>query len=232
VPSVPKTPYTPSDAVHTPYPFSLSAAASLLRSHGWKVVPNGQTTCAKAGTGPGACGAGIPAGTPFKFTWYYIPAAESPSIGLESESLASEAKQVGIDIELQTKTFNFLFSTYNDANPADSKYTNDWGVENFGGFTDDYYPTTFSIFNTGGDYNQGAYNSAMADALIDHSLFSSNPKAVTSEASFLTKDVPILFMPNSDYIYAVSKSVGGTASSWLALTQFSLLPQDWYLTKP
>jgi hypothetical protein len=38
-------------------------------------------------------------------------------------------------------------------------------------------------------------------------------------------------MPNSDYVFAVAKNVGGPASSFLALTQLSLLPQEWYLTK-
>ena len=61
---------------------------------------------------------------------------------LESEALASVAKQAaGINIELQTKTFNFLTSNYNNQNPAASKYTNDWGVNNYGGLFMDYYPT-------------------------------------------------------------------------------------------
>ncbi len=61
---------------------------------------------------------------------------------LESEALASEAKAAaGINIQLQTKTFNFLISNYNDANPAAAKYTNDWGVNNYGGLFTDFYPT-------------------------------------------------------------------------------------------
>jgi len=51
--------------------FSVSAAGSLLKSHGWNVVPGGSTTCAKPGTGPGECGAGIPAGTKLTFNVIY-----------------------------------------------------------------------------------------------------------------------------------------------------------------
>ncbi len=232
IPSVPPTPFTPANAVHTPYPFNPAAAVSLLKSHGWKVVPNGQTTCAKAGSGAGECGAGIPAGTPFKFTWFYVPPTQTPSSSLESEAFASEAKQAaGINIELRSKTVNFIVQNYNDADPSDAKYTNDWGVVNFGGFTGSYYPTQSTIFDTKGVYNTGGYSIPMADQLINDSLFSPNPKAVTNEASFLTSNPPALFLPQSDYIFAVSKKVGGSAASFLALTQQVEFPQYWYLTK-
>jgi peptide/nickel transport system substrate-binding protein len=232
VPSVPPTPYTPPDAVTGAYPYSPSAAVALLKAHGWTVKPNGQTVCGKAGSGPTACGAGIPAGTPFKFTWFYIPASETPSVGLESEAFASEAKEAaGINIQLESKQFNFIVSTYNDADPADAKYENDWGVENFGGYTDDIYPTQNSLFNTGGDYNQGGYSDPMADKLINASVFSTNPSAVTNEASYLTKSVPVLFMPNTDYVYAINNKVGGTANGFLGITQFALWPQYFYLNK-
>ena len=232
VPSVPPTPFTPNDAVHTPYPFNAAAAVSLLKSHGWKVVPNGQTTCVKAGSAAGECGAGIPAGTPFKFTWFYVPATQTPSSSLESEAFASEAKQqAGIDIQLESKTFNYLTANYNDADSADAKYDNAWGVVNFGGFSDDYYPTQSTIFDTKGVYNAGGYSIPEANTLINDSVFSSNPNAVKNEASFLTANPPGLFMPNADYIYAVSKKIGGTPASFLALTQQVEFPQYWYLTK-
>jgi peptide/nickel transport system substrate-binding protein len=232
VPSAPKTPYTPSDAVTAPYPYSISAAESLLKSHGWKVVPNGTDTCAKPGTGAGECGAGIPKGSPFSFTWFALPASETPSSSLESEAYESAAKQAGIKVTLEQKTFNFIVQTYNDADPSDKKYDNDWGVINFGGYTDDYYPTQNSLFNTQGSYNQGGYNSAEANKLINASVYSSNPNAVTNEASFLTKDVPALFMPNSDLIYAVSNKVhAASAGPFLALTQYTPFGQYFWLSK-
>ena len=50
-----------------PFPYSVSAAGNLLKSHGWNVVPGGISTCAKPGTGAGQCGAGMPAGTKLTF---------------------------------------------------------------------------------------------------------------------------------------------------------------------
>jgi peptide/nickel transport system substrate-binding protein len=232
VPSVPKTPYTPSNALTAPYPYSASTAVALLKSHGWKVVPNGQTTCAKPGTASNECGAGIPAGTPFKFTWYYTPASSSPSSGLESEAFASVAKQAaGVSIQLFSKTFNFLISNFNDADPSDAKNENTWGVSNYGGFSYDFFPTSDGIFNTGGVFNGGAYSDPTADKLIKRSVYGSDPNAVTNEAAYLTKDIPIFFMPNSDYVWAVSKKIGGASPSFLALTELIELPQFWYLTK-
>ena len=232
VPSEPATPFAPPDATNPPYPYNPAHAVALLKSHGWNVVPGGQTTCAKPGSGAGECGAGIPKGTPFKFVWVYIPASEAPVAPLTSEAFASEAKAAaGIDISLSVKTFNFAFANYNDATPAGAKYVNDWGVNDFGGFTDDFWPTTNSIFNTGGTYNQGAYDDATANKLIHNSVYGNSPSAVTSEASYIAKSVPALFMPNNDLLIAVNNKVGGPADSFLALTAYQDFPQYWYIKK-
>ena len=232
VPSQPSTQYTPSDSITPPYPYDPAKAVALLKANGWTVVPGGQSTCAKPGTAAGDCGAGIPKGTPFKFVWVYIPASEAPISPLTSEALASEAKAAaGINLTLVVKTFNFAFANYNDATPAGAKYVNDWGVDDFGGFTDDYWPTTNSIFNTGGTYNQGDYDSATANSLIHNSVYGSSPTAVTAEASYIAKNLPALFEPNQDLLIAVNNKVGGPADSFLALTAYQDFPQYWYIKK-
>ena len=142
VSSAPSSPYAPAAADNPPYPYNPAKSVATLKAHGWNVVPNGQTTCAKPGTSSSECGAGIPKGTPIKFVWGNVPEATATTGVLESEALASAAKQyAGINIQLVTKTFNFLAENYNDANPAAAKYTNDWGVNNYGGLFQDYYPT-------------------------------------------------------------------------------------------
>jgi peptide/nickel transport system substrate-binding protein len=230
VPSEPVSPYTPPDAINTPYPFSISTAKQIMTSHGWAIV-NGALTCETPGTAATQCGAGIPKGTPFAFTWFYVEASETPSSGLESESFASDAKQIGINVKLTAKTFNFLYANYDDANPADAKYTNDWGVNNFGGFTQDDYPTTNSIFNTTGSYNLGAYNDATANKLINASVFGSNPSAVKAEASYLTANLPALFEPNNDIIWAVAKTIGAVPDGFTSMTSQFEFPQYFYVDK-
>src|SRR6201996_2962058 len=205
IPSVPKTPYAPANATKAPYPYDPAKAVSILKAHGWHVVPNGTTTCAKPGTGAGECGAGIPAGTPISFTWDTLTAASGPFVPLTDEAVTSEAKQAaGINIQLSQKTFNYIASNYNDADPSVAKYTNDWAVENFSGYTDNPYPTQNSIFNTGGSFNSGAYSDPKMDQLIHASVFGSNPKAVTQEGSYEAEALPALFLPNYDLIWGVS----------------------------
>jgi len=232
-PSAPTSPYAPASATTATFPYDPSAGVTLLKSHGWKVVPNGQTTCAKAGTAADECGAGIPAGTPLSFTWANQPEQVSSVGALESEAFASEAKQAaGVNVQLLTKPFNFLIANYNDSNPAAVKYTNQWGVNNYGGLFMDYYPTQEGTWNTGGGFNTGAYSDPTANSLMTASVFGTNPDAVKTEAQFFAKSLPVLFMPDQDYLVAVnSTKVGGPPDGWTSMTQQQFFPQYWYLVK-
>jgi peptide/nickel transport system substrate-binding protein len=225
VPAVPATAYVPSNAATNPYPYSISDASQLLSSHGWKVVPNGTTTCVSPGSGPTNCGAGIPAGQKISIT---IPYTNDPPVaGQETTQLASAAKQVGINITPVSKTFNYIIDNY--ADPSAPQNDNKWQMENFGGFSEDIYPTTDEIFNTGGSFNQGGYSSKQADKLIHNSEFSSDPNAVQKEASYLTQNLPSIFTPNEDRIYAW-KGVSGPPDTFSDLTQFAFTPEFWYVT--
>jgi peptide/nickel transport system substrate-binding protein len=232
-PSAPTSPYAPSDAGTPPYPYDPATAVSMLKSHGWKVVPGGTTTCQKAGTASNECGAGIPAGTPISFVWANQPESVSSTGALESEAVSSEAKAAaGINIQLQTKTFNFLTANYNNANPAAAKYTNDWGVNNYGGLYTDYYPTASGVWNEGAGFNTGGFSDPQANSLINSSVHSGDVNAVKNEADYFRKNPPVFFMPDMDYLLAVnSKNVGGPSDGWTVLTQQQWYPQYWYQVK-
>ena len=224
VPAIPATAYVPSDAATNPYPYSIADAKNLLTQHGWHVVPNGTTTCENPGTAPNQCGAGIPKGQKISIT---IPYTNDPPVaGQETTQLASAAKQVGINITPVAKTFNYIIANY--ADPSAPQNNNKWQMENFGGFSTDIYPTTDLIFNTGGSYNQGGYSDPTADQLIKASEFSSDPNAVQKEASYLTKNLPAIFGPNEDRIYAW-KGVSGPPDAFSNLTQFGFTPEYWYV---
>ena len=233
VPSAPVSQYTPSSAIHPLYSYNPAAAVALLKQHGWKVVPNGTTTCQRPGTGANECGAGIPKGTPIKFTWWNQPEAVSSTGVLESEELASEAKAAaGINIELKTATFNFLTSNYDDQNPADAKYINDWGVNNYGGLYEDYYPTQEGVENPGAGFNFGDFNDPTANKLMQASVSSANPLAVKTEANYFAKALPVFYFPNPDFLLAVNtKKVGGQPDGFLAMTQQQWYPQYFYTLK-
>jgi peptide/nickel transport system substrate-binding protein len=233
VPKDPESPYTPSNAVTDPYPFSVSDAVTLLKSHGWNVVPGGTDTCAKPGTSATECGAGIPEGT--KLSWNLIYTTDPTVIGSQIEDLASEAKQAGITMNLSTSNFNFMVENYDDA--SSPKDINDWAMMDFGGFSISTYPTTFEIFNTGGGLNIGGYSNPTANKLIMASISSSNPNAVLQEASYITEQQPGLFQPDADDAFGTAglqvwkKNVSGPPASLEALTQSVWEPQFWFLTK-
>jgi peptide/nickel transport system substrate-binding protein len=233
VPSIPKSPFTPTNALTNPYPFNVSTAVSLLKSHGWTVVPGGTDSCAKPGTAANECGAGIPAGTKLSFNLIY---GTNPAVIAEQVTdLASQAKKAGITINLSSSNFNYMISNYND--PAAPKTINKWAMEDFGGETNSTYPTTYGVFNSSGSGNLGGYSSPTADSLITASISSSNPSAVTNEASYLTQNEPSLFQPNPDNAFGTaaivvwSKNISGNPISFENITQAYLTPEYWYLTK-
>jgi peptide/nickel transport system substrate-binding protein len=233
VPSVPKSPFSPANAAANPYPFSTADAASLLKANGWSVVPNGTDSCVKPGTGAGECGAGIPAGT--KLEWNVIYGTNPAVLGEQTQDWASEAKTVGITMNLATGNLNTMTQMYND--PASPSDDSKWAVEDFGAFTDNAYPTTLTLFNTTGTNNLGEYSDPQADKLIAASTTGSNVSAVTSELQYLIAQQPALFQPEPDSALGTAavvvwkKTVSGTPQSFEGLTQTIYNPEFWFLTQ-
>lgn len=228
VPAYPRSPYVPDDATVNPYPFSISEATRILRAHGWTVNPGGTTVCSRPGSGPDECGAGIPAGTPLAFNLIY--ASSPPLLGEESAALASDAKQAGIDIALESSSLSYMINHYsNSGSPGD---INRWAMQYFGSQSNNPYPTQYGFLNTGGSFQIGDYSNPTADRLIEASVTSSDPQAVKDEASFLSKDVPVLWLPNHDSIRAWKTTVSGDPASFENLTQYYVTPEFWYFTTP
>jgi len=227
VPSIPASPYTPANALTNPYPYNVSGAISNLKAHGWTVTPGGTDVCASAGTAANQCGAGIPAGT--KLSWNLVYDSTSQVTTEIVQDLSSDLRQAGVEANLQSSNFNTMIADYND--PAAPKNDNKWAMEDFGGFSIDDYPTMLGIFNTPAVFNIGGYSDPKADSLMNASVYSSNPTAVTNEASYLTAQQPSLFQPNEDRIAVWSNTLSGPPSSFQTLTQTYLTPELWYFTK-
>ena len=104
-------------------------------------------------------------------------------------------------------------------------------MEDFGDYTQVVYPTTITVFNTDGAYNIGGYSDPKADSLINASVTSANPEAVTAEAAYLTAQQPALFQPNPDVVVAWKKTLSGPQGSFANLTQYYLTPESWYFTR-
>jgi peptide/nickel transport system substrate-binding protein len=227
VPAVPKSPFAPANAQTNPYPYSISTASALLSAHGWKVVPNGTTTCKRAGGGSNECGAGIPVGT--ALTWNLVYTSQPAVTGAQCEAVASAARQIGITINLQAKTFNYIIGNLSD--PTNPDQDNNWAMQDYGGDTDLLYPTQEGVFNTTGSFNTGDYSNPTYDNLVNDSLYSTNPRAVLAEISYITEQQPGMFQPNQDLITAFKNTLAGPAASFEASSQYQYMPEYWYFTK-
>jgi len=223
----PQSPFLPANGKTVLYPFSISTATSLLKSNGWTINANGTDVCAKPGTGPGECGAGIPAGTKLAFNLIYN--AVSP-ITQEVEDLASNAKAAGINISLSASNFNFMIQNYID--PASPANIDKWAMEDFGGESFSTYPTSFGFLNTGGSGQIGDFSDPKADSLINASISSPNTAAVMDELSYLDTVLPVLWQPLRDHVYVWKTNISATTPKALEnLTQYDPTPEFWYTTK-
>ncbi|MEP7024233.1 MAG: ABC transporter substrate-binding protein, partial [Actinomycetota bacterium] len=229
IPSLPVSPYAPANALHNPYPYSVDTAVKILKAHGWTVNPGGTDVCANPGTGANQCGEGIAKGTKLAFNIIY---STSPAIiGQQITELTSQAKKAGINISLSTSNFNFMISNYDDAAPAGKKNVDKWAMMDFGGFSENIYPTTSEVFNTGGSFNIGGYSDPHADKLIELSTKGTNGDAVTNEVSYLTAQQPSLFQALPDGISVWKKTLSGDPKAFEETTQFQLPAEFMYFTK-
>ena len=139
---------------NNPYPYNPTQAATLLKDHGWKVVPNGTSTCETPGTASNECGAGIPAGAKLNFNLQYSSGTDAYTQIMTAEK-ASWAS-AGINVNLSQASSNTV--TANAVPCSGSSCT--WQMANWGAgwlFAPDFYPTGEEIFQTGAEGNSGSY---------------------------------------------------------------------------
>jgi peptide/nickel transport system substrate-binding protein len=188
---VPPKPGT-TDASGCVYKFDPAAAQQLLTSHGWKVTPDGQTTCQTAAL----CGAGITAGQPLTFT-VTSQTGFSATTKMFAE-IKSQMAKLGITLNIKEVPDSVAVTPACKPTAA----TCSWDMSFFGSQGSWYYPAFASgerLFATGAPVNLGSYSNPDADKLIDATQFSSDPGALTAYNDFLAKDLPVLWMPNPVY---------------------------------
>jgi peptide/nickel transport system substrate-binding protein len=226
VPNDPPNPYLDNYVKANPYPFSVSAARQLLTSHGWKVNPNGASTCTKAGTGASDCGAGVAAGAKLSFSLLYE--SGSTELTSEMEAMKSTFSDVGIDLNLSEAPFDTVISSSVPCQPTQASCS--WQLDNWGGgwsYSMDHFPNGDLIFGSGAGDNFGSYSSSTADSLItqtDH-----QPGTLDTDENYLAQNLPAIFMPKADYqLTEISTKLQGVTPQE---PTFNITPEDWYFTK-
>ena len=143
--------------------------------------------------------------------------------------LVSKAKQAGINITLQSSNFNYMISNYLD--PYAPANENKWAMQDFGGETNSTYPTTFSLFNTGGSNQVGNYSNPtgrQADQRLHHQQRPGRGQGrggvphhrSADRCSSPTTTTPGLGRPTSS---------ATKPEAWENLTQYYTTPEYWYL---
>ncbi|WP_326824644.1 ABC transporter substrate-binding protein [Streptosporangium sp. NBC_01756] len=219
------SPYASDTVATAPYPYDPNAARKLLEDHGWKVVPNGATTCERPGTGATECGAGIPQGQTIKFNLFHR--SEPQLHSAVSTAFASEARKLGMTITVAPKTFSFLIQNYNV--PAAPSKAGEWAMSTWGGFSTTPYPTMTGTFDSKGSGNVGAYDDPKTDELIQASVHGEDRQAVQAEIEHLRTDLPVLWLPNAHTIWAWKNTLSGPQDTFAALPTTVLTPEYWYL---
>ncbi|MEU9320220.1 ABC transporter substrate-binding protein [Streptomyces sp. NPDC048295] len=219
------SPYPPAFGNKAPYPYDPAAAKKLLTGHGWKVAPGGTTTCVRPGTGADECGAGIPRGQAIDFA---LASASTPAyVGARDIAFASEAKKLGIRITLDTKSLNYLYSNYGNSFAPANK--DKWAAQDYGPlYLAAGYPSSNTVFNTGGSFNLGGYRDAEGDKLINASTFGADSGALADEVTHLGEDLPVLYFPTPHTLVVWKDSLSGPPASFRSLLSFLYTPELWY----
>lgn len=221
--SYPPNPYLSSQGkAGDPFPYNPGKAKQLLSGNGWKVTPNGTTTC----TDPSKCGAGVKAGQGLSFT---LPYATGTSwIESEMTQLQSNASQLGIKITLEPKPFNQV-TALAAPNCKVAHTSCNWDMGNWGGgwtFVPDYYPSGETLFLSGSGANSGGFNSSQNDSLINATLTTNSMTPMDNWQDFLAKQVPVIWQPNG--VYELTEITNNLRGVIPQSTTLNLNPENWY----
>jgi peptide/nickel transport system substrate-binding protein len=208
-----------------PYPYNPSTAISLLKSHGWKVTPNGTSTCQN----PSLCGAGIAKGTPLSFTLIY-PSGTATTDTMNAAIQSSE-EQAGIKFNLKPTPFNTMVGEIGICTQASHPSSAcGWQLAEYG-YSPFFgpYPAGAGQYNTGGNGNEGGYSSATENNLIDQTEYGSSPSTFFQYEDFTARQLPMLWLPLNDQILIYKSKLAGVAP--LNPLDAGNNEQDWYYVK-
>ncbi|HEX6524315.1 MAG TPA: ABC transporter substrate-binding protein [Streptosporangiaceae bacterium] len=192
-----------------PYPYSPSSAISLLKAHGWKVVPGGVSTCQSPGTGPSQCGAGIAAGQQLQFQLAY--SSGRATTDEQNAAIQSSEEQAGIKLNLKPTPFNTLAGTTGECTAKSHSQNCGWQIVEFGYNPYLLYPADTGNFATGGPSNLGGYSDPQTDSLITTTLQGSNVQTFFQYEDYVARQLPWLWLPLRENLVVYKSSLGGFA---------------------
>jgi peptide/nickel transport system substrate-binding protein len=192
-----------------PYPYSPSSAVTLLKSHGWKVVPGGVSTCQSPGAGPSQCGAGIAAGQRLAFQLAY--SSGRATTDEQNAAIQSSEEQAGIGLSLKPEPFNTLIGATGVCTAKSHAQNCGWQLVEFGYNPYGLYPADTGNFATGGNGNYGGYSDPQADSLINATLQGSSTQAFYQYEDYVARQLPWLWVPLREGLEVYKSNLAGLA---------------------
>ena len=222
----PATDYlSPQGKAGDPFPYNVDKAKQLLTEHGWKINPNGESTCQDAAK----CGNGVKEGQGLQFNLPY--ATGTGWIEQMVTQLQSNASLVGIKINLQPKPFNQV-TALAAGNCKVAKIPCNWDLANWGfgwSFSPDYQPTGDELFQCGAVANSGGYCDKTNDSMIQQTLTNSALSVFYNWQDYLAPQLPVEYQPNAAYtLTEVANNLKGVLPQSPTL---SINPENWYFVK-
>jgi len=225
VPLVPSSEFLSTSQKVNPYPYDPSAAISLLRAHGWKIVTNGADVCVRPGTAASDCGAGITSGEKLSLSFEYSTGVQA--VTEEVAALQSSFSRAGIQLSLQGAPFSTIV-----ADDVPCTKSGCWQLNYYGqgwyfdpGYND---PDGSVLFDSTGVDNGGLYDNPEANSLISKLPSGGNPALYTYQ-EYVAKQLPMLWMPQLDaQISAVNNKLEGV---YPQDPDGNIYPENWYFVK-
>jgi len=201
-----------------PFSYSPTRAASLLRSHGWKVIPGRTDVCQRGG--PSGCGAGVPKGLKAQFSVIYAQGEGLDSMML---LLKSDAAKVGIQYAIHAVPLATDFGTVLPCASSSSSCSWQIGYYVFI-YQPDYLPTGDTLFFSGASSNVANYSSAALDKLITTTFHNGSLSAFYKYENYVTEEVPWIWLPFSSVHYEVTANLKGAVP---VNTFLFINPENW-----
>ena len=220
VPNEPENAFVSSEVKNNPYPYNPSKAISLLKDHGWTVVPNGTDTCANPGTG----GQPVRRRHPGRSQARLRPALRLGSDNLTQLMSAEKSSwaSAGITMNISQQSFDTIIG--NSVPCSGSACT--WELGNWGAgwiFSPDYYPTGEEIFQTGAGSNSGSYSDPTNDANITATNTTQVP--LTQYENYLAEQLPVVYQPNT--VTSLTEIAKGLTGATPQSVFWALTPENW-----
>jgi peptide/nickel transport system substrate-binding protein len=204
IPDELKSPFLSKTALVNPYPYSVSAAKALLRSHGWQVVAGGVDTCKRPGAGVGECGKGIKKGAKLEFTLVY--STEPSNLKIMDTTYAAAASEAGIRLNLSSATFNTVYAEATPCPKGCKWELNDWGAWLY---SPDIYPSGTELLAAHASSNAGLWQTKTSTQLIVKT--ETGTTNLFKYENWEEKHLPYVFQNTGVRLYEVHKHLKGVA---------------------